>query len=209
MNETPYTDDDLRAEAAHCLAALVILPTAADIRRSLPDTYIDSHRTPDSGPEATWAGVVGEDGLGVPVGEIHTLIEGAADVSEWAINLGADGLQPSTEHEITINSGPFPIARIHFAYQPTTPEEIRTALVEGIEEALDDAAASLDEPEPNESADADSDVFALIAGIASRLRDATDEGEYHAVGLIYDLATGRTTITDAREQLAEITFRHV
>lgn len=57
--------------------------------------------------------------------------------------------------------------------------------------------------------DSDSDVFALIAEIASRLTDATDEGEYHAAGLIGALANGRTTIAEARAELAEITFRHV
>lgn len=55
----------------------------------------------------------------------------------------------------------------------------------------------------------DSDVFALIAEIASRLTDATDEGEYQAAGLIGDLANGRTTVTEARAELAGITFRHV
>lgn len=56
--------------------------------------------------------------------------------------------------------------------------------------------------------DADSDVFALIAEIASRLTDATDEGEYHAASLIGDLANGRKTVAEAREDLAGITFRH-
>jgi hypothetical protein len=63
--------------------------------------------------------------------------------------------------------------------------------------------------EPEETGDADGDVFELISEIASRLSDATVEGEYHAVGLIGDLANGRTTIADARAELAEITFRHV
>lgn len=52
-------------------------------------------------------------------------------------------------------------------------------------------------------------VLALIADIAGRLADATDEGEYHAVNLIGDLANGRTTVAEARERLADITFRHV
>jgi hypothetical protein len=60
-----------------------------------------------------------------------------------------------------------------------------------------------------ERTDADSDVLALISEIASRLRDATDEGEYQAAGLIYDLANGVTTIDEARTELTEITFRHV
>lgn len=66
-----------------------------------------------------------------------------------------------------------------------------------------------DEPEDDEETDADSDVFELIAEIASRLRDATDEGEYQAVGLIYDLAETHKTVDEARAELAEITFRHV
>lgn len=60
-----------------------------------------------------------------------------------------------------------------------------------------------------ERTDEDSEVFELIKEIASRLRDATDEGEYQAVGLIYDLAAGGTTIAEARSELADITFRHI
>lgn len=121
MSNLPYTDDDLRAEAASCLSALGALPTTADIRRSLPDTYIDSHRIPDSGREATWAAVVGKDGLDVAVGEIHALIEGAADTSEWAVSLGADGLEPGG-HTIqlgaTDGSDDDPTVRMHFAFRP-------------------------------------------------------------------------------------------
>ncbi|MFF3310519.1 hypothetical protein [Streptomyces sp. NPDC002952] len=63
--------------------------------------------------------------------------------------------------------------------------------------------------EIEETGDADGDVLELISEIASRLSDATDGGEYHAVNLISDLANGRKTIAEAREELAEITFRHV
>ena len=75
-----------------------------------------------------------------------------------------------------------------------------------IVQAFADHDVHLDEDEPGDS---DSDVLALIADIAGRLADATDEGEYHAVNLIGDLANGRTTVAEAREQLADITFRHV
>lgn len=61
----------------------------------------------------------------------------------------------------------------------------------------------------DEPTDSDSDVLTLISEIASRLTDATDEGEYHAAGLIGDLANGRKSVADAREELSEITFRHV
>jgi hypothetical protein len=68
-----------------------------------------------------------------------------------------------------------------------------------------------DEPEDDETddSDSDSDVLGLIAEIAGRLTDATDGAEYHAVGLIHDLAQGQTTIADARTELANLTFRHI
>ncbi|MFI0768593.1 hypothetical protein ACH4TQ_27455 [Streptomyces sp. NPDC021218] len=79
------------------------------------------------------------------------------------------------------------------------------------EDADDEEGVDDEEPEDeaDDECDSDSDVFDLISEIASRLRDATDEGEYHAVGLIYDLATGRTTVGEARAELAELTFRHI
>lgn len=64
-------------------------------------------------------------------------------------------------------------------------------------------------PDGSESADSDADVFDLISDIALKLRDATDSGEYHAVGLIYDLAMSRTTVAEARAELAGIEFGHV
>ncbi|NUS82998.1 MAG: hypothetical protein HOY75_09640 [Streptomyces sp.] len=73
----------------------------------------------------------------------------------------------------------------------------------------DDASEDQDDEEFEETGDADGDVLDLISEIATRLSDATDEGEYHAVNLIGDLANGRKTIAEARTELAEITFRHV
>ncbi|MEU6222268.1 hypothetical protein [Streptomyces sp. NPDC047042] len=72
----------------------------------------------------------------------------------------------------------------------------------------DEGDVDLDEDDEEDS-DSDGDVFELISEIAGRLTDATNEGEYHAVGLIADLANGRTTVADARTELAEITFRHI
>lgn len=139
MTDLPYTDADLRAEAASCLSALGALPTAADIRRSLPDTYIDSHRTPASGREATWAAVVGEDGLGVLADEIHALIDGAADVSEWAVNLGADGLQPdghTLQLGVDPGDGDRPRVRMHFAFHPDMDDARRDQFVMRLSKAV-------------------------------------------------------------------------
>lgn len=65
-----------------------------------------------------------------------------------------------------------------------------------------------DEPEEYDETDSDGDVLDLISEIAGRLQDATDSGEYHASVLIGDLATGRTTCAEAREELDGIEFGH-
>lgn len=75
--------------------------------------------------------------------------------------------------------------------------------------AANDIVWPLDDDEDEEPTDSDSDILALISRIATRLEDATDEGEYQAAGLIGDLANGRKTVEEARAELAGITFRHV
>ncbi|MGW2113771.1 hypothetical protein [Streptomyces zhihengii] len=55
----------------------------------------------------------------------------------------------------------------------------------------------------------DSRDFEAIATIASALRDATDGDEYHAIGLIYDIAKGRRDGPEALAEFAELTLRHV
>lgn len=197
MTETPYTDDDLRAEAARQIKyTLDNLDT---------DGLLDAS-TYELGHGGRWEQLAEGDWRDA-LRRVDELVEGAADVSEWAVNLGADGLEPSAAHEITIDAGR-PIARVLFAFEPGMPEEMRTALVEGLSHALDDADAALDEPAA-EDGDSDSDVFDLISDIASRLRDATDSGEHQAVGLIYELANWHKTVTQARAELADIEFRHV
>lgn len=77
----------------------------------------------------------------------------------------------------------------------------------------DDTRTGADQGKHNELQEDEGDryeeILEVISAIAGRLRDATDEGEYHAVGLISDLANGRITVEDARTDLDEITFRHI
>ena len=59
----------------------------------------------------------------------------ATGTTEWAAELLVDGLEPSTEHAITLDAGR-PIARIHFACEPGMPDDMRTNLVEGLGQAI-------------------------------------------------------------------------
>ncbi|MGW4493814.1 hypothetical protein [Streptomyces sp. NPDC004376] len=144
-SERPYTDDDLRTEAARQHATLTEDPDFTGVGEAMEDSYVEStviDEDPDFQPEgSTWGELLPynhDDGAAYNQVQraIHRLISRAADVSQWAVNLGADGLEPE-EHSITLGAGK-PIARIHFAFEPDMPEGMRTALVEGIGQAIAD-----------------------------------------------------------------------
>ncbi|MFJ4712688.1 hypothetical protein [Streptomyces sp. NPDC088785] len=61
-----------------------------------------------------------------------------ADVTtEWTAKLLTDGLEADA-HTVTLGAAERPIARIHFAFEPDMPDEMRNALVEGLAQALAD-----------------------------------------------------------------------
>ncbi|WP_200309146.1 hypothetical protein [Streptomyces adelaidensis] len=135
MTELPYTDDDLRTEAASQHKALTEDPDYTGIGEAMDDDIVPST---EPGGGKTWATLLLDDAaFDEARDQISDLISKAADVSRWAVGLGADGLQPSDEHVITIGADDKPIARIHFAFEPGMPEEMRTALVQGIGQAID------------------------------------------------------------------------
>ncbi|MFI2078625.1 hypothetical protein [Streptomyces triculaminicus] len=120
MPDELYTEDDLRTEAAAQYAAALQDPDSMGIGEQMTDQ--------------TWRSL-NEDDFDTAQRAVGDLLTSAADVSEWAINLGADGLVPD-EHELGFNAGDRPIVRIHFAFAPDLPDDIRDGLVVGIGEAL-------------------------------------------------------------------------
>lgn len=134
MTDKPYTDEDLRTEAAKQHKTATEDPDFMGIGEAMEDSAVQS--TDDGTTSLTWAELLVPEGgsyeaFDEPQRKIHDLINHAADVSEWAINLGADGLEPE-EHQFTLNAGPRPIIRVHFAFAPELSEEARTAFVEGL-----------------------------------------------------------------------------
>lgn len=93
MTDLPYTDADLRTEAALCLSALSIFPNVGDITRHLPDAYVESLRNAER-IRNTWGDLLDNAGITKAARAINDLVAGAAEVSEWAVNLGAAQLTP-------------------------------------------------------------------------------------------------------------------
>ncbi|MEE1774479.1 hypothetical protein PUR34_41490 [Streptomyces sp. JV185] len=143
MTDQPYTNADIRAEAARQHASLTEDPDFMGVGEAMEDSVVESTDDGTCGRQTWDELLVGPtpndeyEAYNTAQRKIHDLIKGAASLSEWAVNLGADGLDPE-EHSITIGADEKPIARIHFAFEPGMPDEMRTALVEGIGQAIAD-----------------------------------------------------------------------
>ncbi|MFD5384341.1 hypothetical protein ACFWMG_05090 [Streptomyces sp. NPDC127074] len=124
MTDHPYTDDDLRAEAARQHKTLTEDPDFMGVGEQMEDSPIESTTALVDAPVGpTWGEALTEDGYDAAQRKIHDLITSAADVSDWAISLGADGLEPD-DHTIQLavgdrtDSADEPTVRMHFAFHP-------------------------------------------------------------------------------------------
>ncbi|GGY29868.1 hypothetical protein GCM10010363_07940 [Streptomyces omiyaensis] len=138
MTERPYTDDDLRTEAARQHASLTEDPDFVGVGEAMEGTEINS-RLPSAeadGEEGLhWDMALDSNEFEAAQRAIHSLIASAADTSEWAVALGADGLVPY-DGQLTLDGADKPLARIHFAFDADTSEEMRLALVQGVGGAI-------------------------------------------------------------------------
>lgn len=139
-NDRPYTDADLRAEATrqHYLATIDL--DFMGIGEQMAGTPVSSMAV-DLEDEIgeplvlckTWD-QFSRDDFDAAQRAIDDLLSGAADVSGWAINLGADGLVP---HGAVVEQGAGEYRmRLHFAFSPALPEETRCRLVAAVEREL-------------------------------------------------------------------------
>ncbi len=132
--DRPYTDTDtdLRAEAARQHATLAEDPDFMGVGEMMDGRHVHYEADEAAGclmpPPGTprWD-ELDEDTFEAAQRSIHDLINGAADVSEWAVELGADGLEPS-EQQLTLGRGE-PRVRIHFAFAPDMSETDRRDFV--------------------------------------------------------------------------------
>lgn len=149
---TPYTDADLRAEAARQHETLAEDPDFMGVGEMMEDAEITSQMPEEdedgtTDPDAkgwTWSELLDEDQFDAAQRQIHDLINGAADTSAWAVNLGADGLEPD-EHELTWPTGGQPAVRLHLAYHPELPPGARAEVRRLVDGILTDVMAGLDE----------------------------------------------------------------
>lgn len=143
MPDQPYTTTDLIAEAIRQHAGLAEDPDFTGVGEAMEDSVVDST---DDGTCArqTWNELLVAptpndeyEAYSTAQQKIHDLITGAADVSAWAVQLGADGLQPE-DHTLSVDGDGKPLVRLHCAFHPDLDDAARTAFVSGLAQVLAD-----------------------------------------------------------------------
>ncbi|MFF9124386.1 hypothetical protein ACF09J_13930 [Streptomyces sp. NPDC014889] len=130
MSDRPYTDDDLRAEAARqhhtasCDHDFMGIGEQMD-GKPIPSTVVDLE--PETGEPIgmgrAWNQLSEED-FEAAQRAVDDLLTNAADVSEWAVNLGADGLEPSP-NVLNLDGDGHPLVRLHMAFHSDMSERDR------------------------------------------------------------------------------------
>lgn len=96
---------------------------------------------------------LGDDDFGKAHHEVDRLLGSAADVSRWAVELGADGLVPD-RHSVDYGRHPEkagPLLRLHFAFDSEVDSEGRHDLVSFIAEHVSMALKSILSADQEES----------------------------------------------------------
>ncbi|NJP70395.1 hypothetical protein [Streptomyces sp. C1-2] len=135
MTDRPYTDDDLRAEAARQHRALTRTADLVVVGDQMDQETVLS--TEERDEPRTWAELLDCEGDITPAYEdaqekVHHLITRAADVSEWAVNLGAAGLTATTSMGWYVSSTNGWDIAVQFAHRP----QIRPGIRDEIESAV-------------------------------------------------------------------------
>lgn len=120
----PYSDDDLRAEAASQHYIATTDPDFMGIGEQMDDDIVVS--TEGDGGGSTWSQLLPDhEDFATAQRAIDDLLGKAADVSEWAVNLGADGLEPDDR---VVTAGENRV-RVHFAFAADISEADRADIV--------------------------------------------------------------------------------
>lgn len=119
MTERPYTDDDLRAVAAQLHAG-----AARDTDDRIRPTV-----------QRKWSSL-DADQIDEACDDLVSLLDSAADTSEWAINLGAAGLTATTSMGWYVTTSGWDIA-LQLAHRPDIKPELRDEVESAVRLAVE------------------------------------------------------------------------
>lgn len=125
MTDRPYTDDDLRAEAASLLRA------ARD-----PETFevnIEGHKIPSRG-DFQWD-QLGDDDFHDADRDITEHVEYAVDLNRWSVDLGANNLHATSELAWGRGGDAWDLA-VQIAHRPCLKDDLREEITAAIRSAV-------------------------------------------------------------------------
>ncbi|GAB3115938.1 hypothetical protein GCM10027160_24080 [Streptomyces calidiresistens] len=129
-NTAPYTDEDIE------LAAVLLHRERCgvapfEVRGALDEEAVKKQpgeRGLAPAPGSPLWGELPQAQFETAVTAVHGLVDGAADLSGWAVPMGRDGLEPD-EATAEIKADDEVLVRMHFAFGPSVPVEARDGLV--------------------------------------------------------------------------------
>lgn len=128
----PYTDDDLRTEAARQYAEVLRAPDRLEVGDEMAGQPILS-RVDDAGT-MRW-GQLSDDDFHDAGNEVHQLLDSAVDMSAWSVNLGARYLKTTTELAWGRGGDAWDLA-LQIAHRPGLSTELRDALTGAVRDAM-------------------------------------------------------------------------
>lgn len=126
MPDSPYTDDDLRHEAAQQLRA------AWDPETIGETMAIEGHKIPSRG-DFQWDQLDGDDFHDADR-EICELVDSAVDMAAWSVDLGANGLRHTTP--LAWGHGDAWDLAIQIAHRPGLKADLHDELVTAVRRAV-------------------------------------------------------------------------
>lgn len=146
MFKPPYTDDDLRREAARQYAEIVSQPDLLEVGDEMRARPIAS--TAGDSPEKAliWGQLSGDD-FHDARNEVQELLDDAVDLSRWAVDLGASVLTRTTE--LAWGYGANWHLAVQIAHRRGVGDELSQALTDATRAAINQVIADhgLDTPE--------------------------------------------------------------
>jgi hypothetical protein len=129
MTSAPYTKADLRAEAARQHATLTQDPDFLGIGEQM-----EGHKIPSRG-DFQWD-QLSDDDYDAARAAVDDLLTNAADVSEWAVQLGAAGLTPQPAMGWYVTTSGWDVA-VQVATTDMLTDAARAELLTAIQAAVD------------------------------------------------------------------------
>lgn len=131
MTDFPYTDTDLRVEAARQYAEVLRAPDRLEVQDEMQGSLIPS-RSGD-GRTVRWGALPGDD-FHDAANRVHELLDDVPDLSRWSINLSGSSLTRTTE--LAWGHGSNWHLAVQVAHRRRVDDDLHTALIDAVRDAV-------------------------------------------------------------------------